>query len=96
MTEAIFQRSLKKELNRLFPGCLIMKNDATDIQGIPDLTVLYKKKWAMLECKISENAKHQPNQDYYVNWLGEIGFARFIYPENRFEVMEELRRYFEE
>lgn len=48
MRENKFQAGLKKELRAMFPGCIIMKNDPDDIQGIPDLTVLYKDKWATL------------------------------------------------
>lgn len=71
-----------------------MKNDATYIQGIPDLIVLYKNKWAALECKKSSNAKHQPNQDYYISKMENMSFARFISPENRKEVLDELARSF--
>ena len=61
-----FQADLIKELKDRFPGCMVLKNDSSYIQGIPDLMVLYKNKWASLECKRNANATHQPNQDYYV------------------------------
>lgn len=35
MLENKFQANLIKELKRLFPGCIVMKNDASYIQGIP-------------------------------------------------------------
>ena len=44
-----FQAKLKKELNSMFPGCVVTKLDSGDIQGIPDLLVLYEDKWATLE-----------------------------------------------
>ena len=49
--ESDFQKNLKKELKKLFPGCFITKLDSGDIQGIPDLLILYKDKWATLENK---------------------------------------------
>lgn len=57
MLENKFQANLIKELKERFPGCIVMKNDPTYIQGIPDLLVLHKDKWASLECKKSAGAK---------------------------------------
>ena len=71
-----------------------MKNDPTYIQGIPDLLVLYRDKWASLECKKSVNAKKQPNQEYYVGCMNEMSFSRFICPENKEEVLNELQQSF--
>ena len=89
-----FQAKLKKELNSMFPGCVVTKLDSGDIQGIPDLLVLYEDKWATLECKKSEKAKKQPNQEYYVNQMNKMSYSRFIYPENKEEVLSELREKF--
>lgn len=94
MLESIFQAKLIKELKEMFPGCIVMKNDASYIQGIPDLLVLYNKKWASLEVKKSANASRQPNQEYYVDKMNEMSFSRFICPENRDEVLDELHLYF--
>ena len=93
--ERDFQAKLIKELRSIFVGCIIMKNDANYIQGIPDLIVLYKDKWAALECKRSLSAKHQPNQDYYVKLMNDMSFSSFVCPENKQEVLDGLRRYFE-
>lgn len=92
MLESKFQASLIKELKSKFPGCIIMKQDANYIQGIPDLLILYKDKWAMLECKKSANASLQPNQKYYIDKTNEMSFSRIIYPENKEEVFSELER----
>ena len=81
MLENKFQSDLIKTLKKIFPNCIVMKNDCNYIQGIPDLTVLYEDKWAALECKKESNAKHRPNQDYYIGVLDKMSFARFIYPE---------------
>lgn len=94
MKESKFQSDLKKELQGMFPGCMITKLDSGDIQGIPDLLVLYKDKWAVLENKRSAKAAHQPNQDYYVDKMNGMSFASFIYPENKDEVLARLRKKF--
>ena len=82
------------ELKILYPGIVILKNDSSYIQGIPDLIVLYKNKWVMLECKRSAKSKHQPNQDYYVGMLNEMSYAAFIYPENKEQILYEMERLF--
>lgn len=90
-TENVFQAKLIKELKAEFPGCIIMKNDSTYIQGIPDLVILYGDKWAALEVKRSRNASRRPNQEYYVDMMNQMSYAAFIYPENKEEVMDDLR-----
>ena len=64
--ESKFQKDLMDEIRETYPGCIIMKNDSGYIQGIPDWTILYKDKWAVLEAKRDKNAKKQPNQPCYV------------------------------
>lgn len=95
MLERNFQAKLKKELKEMFPGCIVTKNDANDIQGLPDLTIFYKDRWATLECKKSVNEKKRPNQEYYVDRMNEMSFSRFICPENKEEVLNELQQAFE-
>ena len=92
--ERDFQSKLIKELKNIFPGSLVMKLDSSYIQGIPDLLVLYEDKWAILECKKSKRAKRQPNQEYYVDRLNEMSFSAFISPENKEEIIYELKRRF--
>lgn len=94
MQENDFQHKLIREIKRLFPGCIVMKNDSSYIQGIPDITVLYKNKWASLECKKCADAIRQPNQKYYVERMDAMSFSRFIYPENKEEVLRELQQAF--
>ena len=93
--ESQFQHALIGKIKERFPDCVVMKNDAGYIQGIPDLTVLYRDRWATLECKKSAKASHQPNQDYYVEKMDQMSFSRFIFPENRDQVLNELTNYFE-
>lgn len=95
MKESKFQADLKKELKQMFPGCIVTKLDSGDIQGIPDLLILYKNKWATLENKRNAGASKRPNQEYYVNKMNEMSFSRFIYPENKEEVLHELQQTFE-
>lgn len=71
-----------------------MKLDSGYLQGIPDLLILYKKKWATLECKKTANAKKRPNQEYYVNKMNDMSFSRFIFPENKEEVLNDLEQAF--
>lgn len=96
MLENKFQSKLIKELKKEFPGCMVLKNDPTYLQGVPDLLVLYKNKWCALEVKRSATSKHQPNQDYYVDKMNEMSHSAFIYPENKDQVMNDLRRIFNE
>lgn len=95
MLENKFKTGLVKELKERFPGCKVVHLDPTEIQGIPDLLVLYGKTWGALEGKKSATASHRPNQDYYVQQMDEMSFASFIYPENKEEVLNELARSFE-
>lgn len=94
MLENKFQAKLIKELKDLFPGCIVMKNDAGYIQGIPDLLILYKDMWGSLEVKKNAKASRQPNQEYYVGRMNEMSFSRFICPENKDEVLRELKSKF--
>ena len=92
--ERDFQAKLIKDIKKLFPGCMVMKADPTYIQGIPDLLILFKNKWASLEVKKSVGASKRPNQEYYVDKMNKMSFSKFICPENKEEVLDELRKAF--
>lgn len=92
--ERDFQGQLVKELKERFPGAIVTKLDSSYIQGIPDLLILYKDKWATLECKKSGKASRRPNQNYYVDKMNEMSFSSFIYPENKNEVLDGLQQTF--
>lgn len=94
MLESKFQSKLIQDLKKLFSGCIIVKNNSGYIQGIPDLVIFFNDRWAALECKKNANAARQPNQEYYINRMNEMSFARFIYPENKEEVLRELQQAF--
>ena len=94
--ESKFQKELIDEIKEQFPGCVVMKNDSGYIQGFPDWTILYKDKWAVLEAKREKNAPKQPNQPYYVEKLNDMSYSRFVYPENKEEVLNGLHELFDE
>lgn len=94
MLERDYQSGLIKELRHRFRGCIILKNDTDYLQGMPDLTILFKDKWAMLEVKASEDSPSQPNQEYYVDEMNNLSFAAFIYPENEDVVLKALATLF--
>ena len=94
MKESAFQAKLIQEIKKRFPGAIVLKNDPNYIQGFPDLTVLYKDRWAVLEIKQSEKASHQPNQDFYILQADKMSVGRFVYPENMMEVLDDLARSF--
>lgn len=91
MLESEFQKKLIDKLRDMFPGCVVLKNDSGYRQGIPDLTVLYRDRWAMLEVKASANAPVRPNQPHYVEWAAMNSFGAFIYPSNEQEVLSALQ-----
>ena len=101
MLESEYQKKLVKKLKDIFPDCVVLKNDAQLKQGIPDLLVLYKNKWAALEVKRSESeyqkaitGKGRPNQSYKVDRMNEMSYAAFIYPENEEKIFSELKEVF--
>lgn len=89
-----FKTELANELKSIFPGCFVLHLDPNEVQGIPDLLILYKDKWAALEGKKDAKASHRPNQDYYVDLLNKMSYAAFIYPENKEEIIDELQQAF--
>ena len=88
--ESGFQDRLVSELKKEYPGDMIFKME--EPQGIPDILILYNDRWASLECKREKNASRRPNQEYYVGVMNNMSFSRFIYPENKKEVLDELQQ----
>jgi hypothetical protein len=95
LLESKFQAKLVTKLRLLFPGCMILKNDSGYLQGVPDLVLLYRDRWAMLEVKKDKPSRYQPNQEYYLQMLNEMSFASRIDPSNEQEVLSALQRAFE-
>lgn len=94
MEENRFKTKLIGELEEMFEGCMVFHLDPSECQGIPDLIVLFNDKWAVLEGKKHARASARPNQEYYVQLMDDMSFGRFIYPENKDEVLDELYLYF--
>ena len=90
--ESSFERSLIKKIKDRFPDAIITKLNSK--QGLPDRLILYGKKWASLEFKREKDASHRPNQDWYVDKMNNMSFSRFIYPENKDEVLRDLIAFF--
>lgn len=89
--ERDFQARLIEDLEYMFEGAVIFKGNSASRQGIPDLIILWNDRWALLECKASVSAPHQPNQDWYVDKLNKMSFSAFIYPDNKEEVLHALQ-----
>ena len=96
MLESKYQAYLIRELGLWFDGCVVIKNPSDYLQGLPDLTVLYRNKWAWLEVKTSKYSRPRPNQEYYVDLANRMSaFGAFIFPENEEEVLLALQSAFE-
>lgn len=90
--ESKFEHDLIVELLDIFPGAVILKNDSGFFQGIPDRLILYGDRWAAFEVKTHPTAKHQQNQDYYVDLFNKMSFAAFVYPQNKEWFINELQQ----
>lgn len=94
MLESKYQAGLIKRLQRLYPGCVVLKNDPAYIQGFPDLTVFCGDRWGVLEVKASINSPEQPNQAHWVDHMHNMSYGSFICPETEEGVLYELQQAF--
>lgn len=94
MKESQFQKEVIDDLKVRFPGCIVLKNDPSYIQGVPDLTVLHNECWATLEVKNGATASKRPNQTYYVERMNGMSYSNFIYPEVKERVLDEIQQAF--
>lgn len=94
MAERNYQRDLIKKIYEKVPGCIVLKNDAGYKQGIPDLAVLYKQRYAILEVKKDDEATFRPNQEMYLESFGDYTFSARVEPENEEEVLNGLCEFF--
>lgn len=98
MLESVYQGKLIKKLYRMLPGCLVLKNDSGYMQGIPDLTIFYGDRWAMLEVKPKEPTgpdDFEPNQEWYIEQMDQLSFAACIFPENEKEILSAIQQSFQ-
>lgn len=92
MRELDYQALLISKIRDLLPGCFVIKPDPQQIQGFPDLLILYRRRWGALEVKRTKSSPFRPNQEYYLEELGKAAYASVIHPDNEQEVLEELLR----
>lgn len=93
--ESKFKSQFLSEFKRLYPECVIIGPDANLQQGLPDTIILFGEKWAALEFKRSSTASRRPNQEYYINLLGNMSYSAFVCPENKEEVLHALQHTFQ-
>lgn len=94
MLERDLQPKVIAAIKMRYPDAIILKNDPTYYQSIPDLLVLVGPKWAMLETKKEKKSRYQPNQKTTAKKLDSMSFCRSINSENFKEVLHELERFF--
>lgn len=92
--EGKFQTKLIADIKERLPGAIVLKNDSGYQQGIPDLSIFYKDRWAVLECKAYTQAERQPNQEWFVDQMNGMSYAAFVSPENKEEVLNEIQSAF--
>lgn len=89
--ESKFKSQLIADIQRLYPGAIILKTDANQIQGMVDNIILYENRWAGFEAKRSKFSPFRPNQNYYIRLLNQMSFAQAVYPENKEEFLYDLQ-----
>lgn len=93
--EQQLQSQTIRHLRERYPSAVILKTDNAGTQGFPDWTMLYGGQYAIFDFKASQDAVHQPNQDYYIHQSAKYGaFAMFVCPENVDEFLEGLDEFF--
>lgn len=93
--ERDYQAGLIKRIEKLFPGAYVRKHDIQ--QGWPDLLILGRGWWALLEVKREEPTgpdDFEPNQEWWIEEFDEMSFSACIYPENEQEVLHALQQAF--
>lgn len=73
-------------------GARVIKQDPTigKQKGLPDLLVLYKTRWMMLECKASSKSPFRPGQKQWLEDMGKWSYTRVVYPENLVIIKKEI------
>lgn len=88
-----FKRRLLKRMDALGESIEIIENKSQR-RSTPDTFIFGRHGWAALEFKRAANADQQPNQAHYITRFGELGYARFIFPECAEEALDELEELF--
>lgn len=95
--ESSYQEYLIPKIYECLPGrkiidTIVIITDPVYTQGIPDLLVLHRGKWAFLEVKLTERSKMQPNQQWWLDNWGKWTFTAIIHPGNEEEVLRALQQ----
>jgi hypothetical protein len=93
--ESRFKADLIEEIEALYPGAIVLKTDANQIQGFPDNLILCDNKWAAFEAKRDISASIRPNQKHYVQMLNSMSYASFVFPQNKEKFLNELQQTFQ-
>lgn len=80
--ESSLQSKVIRELRTAFPTAIIIKNDASYIQGIPDFTILYHNVWIFIEFKDKSKSAYRPNQEYYLDLAKQWSFSFTVSHDN--------------
>ena len=95
MLESQYQAKLIAKIKKLFPGCVVLKNDSGYMQGIPDWSIFYRDRWAMLEIKRKRprpgSDDFEPNQEWYIEEFDKMSYCACVYPENERKVLREIQ-----
>lgn len=94
MKESNIQSDIIKRLKGM--GCVVIKyeQNATTLKGFPDIMFMKGPFWGALEVKTSKKAHKQPGQQDWIDKLNEMSYAKFIYPENKEEILNEIKEFF--
>ena len=93
MLERDFQPHVIRAIKLTLSDAIVLKNDSSYQQGVPDLIVLYKDKWATLEVKRTLKSRPEPNQTYWVDRMNEMSFSAFINRDNMHDVLDVMFEY---
>lgn len=97
--EGSFKSKLIKDIEKEFPDCIVTKLEADFKAGIPDILIVDGPRWATLEAKaskadVTKQRQNKEAQDYYVGKMRSMSYSSYVYPENKEEVLNELKIHF--
>ena len=91
MLESQFKKQFKERVKARLRGVDLdfIENKGND-RSTPDLIILGSPMWAALEFKQRANSPARPNQPYHVERMDAKSYARFVYPANSEQVLDDL------
>lgn len=95
MLESKFKRDFQLKAMRRFDGLIFVNvTPQNNFWGIPDSYFFFGPNWGALESKRSSTASRRVHQEYYVNLLNSMSYARFLHPGNEKEILDEMEYLF--